>query len=224
MSRDIDIERILARNPFFSGITPASRQALSRIVIPKHLAKGETVFHEGQTGHSLCILCYGAVRLYKSTGGGRDTVIKLVKPGEMFAEVILFEEKRYPVSATAVQDSLILLLPRHQVHCLLNEHAFRDDFIAMLMRKQRHLTRRIQHLTAESVEQRFFAFLREQYGEKTAYSIPLSKKEIASAIGVNPETFSRLLYRLKRDLNLRWHNGLLELPAGFWESRESEVY
>jgi CRP/FNR family transcriptional regulator len=223
MSPDIDIERILARNPFFAGITPASRRALSRIVIPRHLEKGEAVFHEGQSGHSLCILCYGAVRLYKSTDGGKDTVIKLVNPGEMFAEVILFEEKKYPVSAMAVQDSLILLLPRHQIHCLLNEHAFRDDFIAMLMRKQRHLTRRIQHLTAESVEQRFFTFLREQYGEKAAYAIPLSKKEIASAIGVNPETFSRLLNRLKRDLGLSWRNGVLSMPAGFWESRESEV-
>jgi CRP-like cAMP-binding protein len=94
----------------------------------------------------------------------------------------------------------------------------------MLMRKQRHLTRRIQHLTAESVEQRFFAFLREQYGEKPAYTIPLSKKEIASAIGVNPETFSRLLYRLKRELGLSWRNGVLTIPAGFWESREREAY
>jgi CRP-like cAMP-binding protein len=52
------------------------------------------------------------------------------------------------------------------------------------------------------VEERFIRSLLEQYGKKNEYYIPLSKKDIASAIGTIPETLSRLLNRMRREGNL----------------------
>jgi CRP/FNR family transcriptional regulator len=89
----------------------------------------------------------------------------------------------------------------------------------MLMRKQRYLTERILYLTTREVEDRFFDFLAEQYGRRDVYDIPLAKKDVAAAIGTIPETFSRLLLRLKAEGLGSWDGDRLELAPGFWQHR-----
>jgi CRP-like cAMP-binding protein len=110
------------------------------------------------------------------------------------------------------------MLPKREVHCLLAQDQFRSDFIKMLMRKQRHLTQRILNLTLHDMEDRFFLFLREQYGERQEYTVNFSKKDIAAAIWTNPETLSRLIQRLKRDAVITWSGRRLALKDEFWES------
>jgi CRP-like cAMP-binding protein len=214
-----DTRKLLKNTDFFQGISEKSLRVLAAICIPKKVQKRELIFLEGQEGRSMFILAQGAVQLYKTAIDGRQIVIKTVKAGEIFGEVVLFEETEYPVSAVALQNCLLLGLPKLQIDCLLVSDSFRRDFIAMLMRKQRYLTDRILHLTSRDVEQRLFYFLREQYGEKEEYRITLSKRDIAAAIGTIPETFSRLLLRLKQEQTIQWEGEILRLVKGFWKQR-----
>lgn len=213
----LDITNLLQQVAFFEGISQRSLVQLSHICIPKRVPKRATLFSEGDQGYCMYVLAEGSVQLFKSTLDGREIVIKTVKPGEIFGEVILFEQSCYPVSALALSSSLVLMFARRQIDCLLATEAFRRDFIAMLMRKQRYLAERILALSAHDVEDRFFAFLKEHFGEEEKYFIKMSKKDFASAIGTTPETFSRLLLRLKERGLVRWERNTLKLPAGFWE-------
>jgi CRP-like cAMP-binding protein len=216
-----DVEGLLGRSEFFRGISPRSIRSLAAICIPKTVPRKSILFLEGEKGHSMYMLAEGTAQLYKTTPEGREIVIKTIQPGEIFGEVVLFEEDCYPVSAVTLSSCLLLRLPKLQVHCLLTAEAFRHDFLAMLMRKQRYLTDRILTLSSEDVEQRFYGFLQEQYGRRERYEVPLSKKDIASAIGTIPETFSRLILRLKKSDGLRWEGRTLTLPKGFWQRREA---
>ena len=84
----------------------------------------------------------------------------------------------------------------------------------MLMRKQRYLADRIRQLSTANVEERFFNFLRDQYGADEEIEVAISKKQIAAAIGVTPETFSRLIRKLTREKKLSWTGKRLRLePA-----------
>ena len=76
---------------------------------------------------------------------------------------------------------------------------------------------RILYLTGHDVEERFFLFLQEQFGRLESYRIPLSKKDIAAAIGTIPETFSRLLLRLRNEKKIHWEGETHQLAAGFWQ-------
>jgi CRP/FNR family transcriptional regulator len=214
------IERILKQSNFFKDLTDENLRAIAEIAIPKKFGKKNTIFSEGQDGHSIYLLVHGAVKLYKSSPQGKEVLIKIIDPGEIFGEVILFEKEQYPVTATTLRDSLVLMLPKFQIHCLLNIEKFRNDFISMLMRKQRHLAERILYLTAHDVEERFFLFLKEQYGQKDEYLINMSKKNIASAIGTNPETLSRLIMRLKKDKKIIWEDKKITLKPGFWNNQK----
>jgi CRP-like cAMP-binding protein len=115
----MDIARILSHSDFFRDIGTANLTALAEISIPKKVPKKQTLFFEGDRGHSMYLLVYGTIQLLKSAPDGRDVVIKMLGPGEIFAEVVLFEQDRYPVSAVALEESLVLMIPKRQVHCLL---------------------------------------------------------------------------------------------------------
>jgi CRP-like cAMP-binding protein len=215
----VDAFAILGGAEFFRGISARSLRSLAAACIPKRVDRRVLLFHEGQEGDSLYILAEGTVQLYKSTEDGREVVIRTLKAGELFGEVVLFEARQYPASAITLAPSVLLRLTRLQVDCLLADPGFRADFIAMLMRKQRYLTERILYLTTREVEDRFFDFLAEQYGRREAYDIPLAQKEVAAAIGTIPETLSRLLLRLKAEGLGNWEGDRLQLAPGFWQRR-----
>jgi CRP-like cAMP-binding protein len=216
----MDIETLLEQSSLFQWISAESRKAVASICIPKAYGKRETIFMEGQKGHSMYLLAQGAVQLSKTSQDGKEAVIKLIQPGEMFAEAILFEKDEYPVSAVALTAVEAFLIPRRQFLCLLEGEGFRNDFIAMLLAKQRYLADRVFQVTALDVERRFYNFLRDHFGEHEEYRIELSKRDIALAIDALPETLSRLLLKLKEEGALEWDGDVLKLKKGFWANKE----
>jgi len=129
----MDVAAYLNRSEFFKGITQKSLRSLAEICVPKRIKKRETIFLEGHEASSMYLLVSGSVQLFKNSPDGREIVIKIVRPGEIFGEVILFEEREFPVNATALSEGLVLALPKMQISCLLENEEFRNDFIAMLM-------------------------------------------------------------------------------------------
>ena len=209
----MDITAILAQVNFFADLGDESRRALAGVCIPREAAKGDVLFRESDDGHSVYVCNRGRVRLHKTGPGGEEIVLKVVRPGETFAEVVLFEQARYPVTAVALEPCGLFLIPRRDMRALLRRDDFRDDFIGMLMRKLRHLAERVPLLTTVDVEARLFHFLEEQFGPVASVQAGISKKEVAAAIGTTPETLSRLLARLEAEGRLRWRGRRIERPA-----------
>ncbi len=204
---------ILAQAHFFRELGDASRRALAEIAIPRDVRPREILFREGDAGHSVYLVARGRIRLSRAGPHHREVVIKVVRPGETFAEVVLFEQSRYPVTAAALTDTGVFLFPRRDWLALLERTEFREDFLKMLLRRQRELTERIVYLTGYDVEQRLFRFLEEQCGADAVAILPLSKKDAAAAIGATPETLSRLLLRLEREGRLVWKGRRVERPS-----------
>lgn len=208
----MDLEIILAQTHFFRTLAPESRRALAAIAIPRAVRKRDVLFREGDEGHSMYVLNRGRVQLLKRGPGDTAVVIRTVAPGESFAEVVLFERQRYPVTAVALTEALVFLLPKRDLRALLSREDFRDDFIAMLLRRQRYLTERIVERSSDDVERRLLRFLRDQFGDATRVDVEFSKKDAAAAIGTTPETLSRLLQRLERAGRLSWKGRVLRRP------------
>ena len=213
----LKVEQLLDRSPFFKDLSKVNRKKLAVICIGKNYRKNERLFWEGDKGYAFFLMESGVIQLYKMGPDGREVVIKTVRQGEIFAEVILFEENRYPVSAEAVKESRVYTIPKHQYICLLEDRAFRDDYIRLLLRKQRYLTDRIVYLTSYGVADRFYIFLKEQFGMKERIECELSKKDMAAAIGVTPESLSRHLLRLREKGWLTWNNKNINITQTYWD-------
>jgi CRP-like cAMP-binding protein len=211
--------QIIDHARFFEGISRSSKESLASLCLAHEQRRKSILFHEGDPGEAMFLLAGGRVGLHKITPDGREVAIKVIKPGEVFAEVILFEERVYPVTAVALTDILIFKLPRRDLLGLLRQEDFRNDFIAMLLRKQRYLAEKIRQLTSQDVEERLRAFLREQYGEQPQINAEINKKQMALAIGITPETLSRLLLQLKRRKCLTWKGGMITSTPTFWQGQ-----
>jgi CRP/FNR family transcriptional regulator len=207
---------LIRQTEFFHGISERNQRTLASVAVLKTVQKREYLFTEGQKGTAVFVLASGGIQLMKTTAEGREIVIRTVQAGEHFAEVILFERDTFPVSALAVKKSVVLQIAKFDFQQLLKESVFLNDFITMLTRRMRYLTERILYLTSCDVDERFFLFLREHYGEKETYTLSLSKKDIAAAIGASPETFSRLMLRIREEGKGGLKGKVLNLRRGFW--------
>ena len=209
----MDRMALLAQAHFFGDLTPDSRRRLADYCMPRDFRKRSELFLEGSQGEAMFLLARGQVQLHKHAPDGTEVVIKVVKPGESFGEVVLFEQRSYPVTATALTDVRVYAIPVSAVRALLEYTDFRADFLSGVMRRMRYLAERVLYLTACDVEERLRRFLREQYGDAPSVEVAISKRDIARAIGTTPETISRVIRRLEKDGELQWRGRRLCRPA-----------
>lgn len=212
----MDTLKALRETGFFRGLSDDALRRLAACCAPTSVPKREYLFHEGRKGSGLFVLQEGRLQLVKTAADGREVVVRTVDEGETFAEVMLFEADVYPVSAVALSRSVVLRVGGSDLLRLLDDRAFRTEFLRLLFRRMRYLAERILYLTTCDVEARFFGFLRERYGEREHYALTMSKKDIASAIATTPESLSRLIDRLRRERRAQWAGKTVRLKAGFW--------
>lgn len=209
----------LMKTALFRDLAEESLARLSEGSRRLEIARGEHLFFEGDEGRDLFVLAEGGVRLYKLSADGQETTVKLVNPFEAFAEFALFGGGGYPVSAIAVKYSVVHAFPGSTFQALLEDRAFRREFISTLIGRLRYLSQRIHYITAYDVEQRFFRFLYEQCGPVEKCKVEMPKKEIAATIGTIPETLSRLILRLRDRGDIEWKGSTITLREGFWREQ-----
>jgi len=207
-----DPEALLAQVSFFADMPRDVRRTLAEVVLARELSRGECLFRQGQRGRSMYVLLNGRLRLSRSSPEGGAQVLKVVRPGEIFAEVVLFERDDYPADAVAIEPSRVLEIRREDLRRCLDRAEFRDAWIAMLLRRLHELASRIPSRLAPRVEDRLLFFLNEQFGDAPRVETSLTRRDVAAAIGVTPEALSRVLARLRRQGRMRWEGRILERP------------
>ena len=211
-------EETLSKSLFFGGL---STEIISEVVKrgrTETFNKDEIIFFEGDKGEKFFFLIEGLVKIYKSADNDREIVLRHIRPGEMFGEVILFESETYPVSATALRGSTLFSINRTLFMELFREEPFRKYFTGNIFRKLRYLADKVAFLNAYDVEERFFLFIDEHYGIKPVINVDITKAELADGIGTIPETISRLMARLKLNELVVWNKNEIKLNIDYARS------
>jgi CRP/FNR family transcriptional regulator, dissimilatory nitrate respiration regulator len=218
----LDSEKILKKLDLFKSLDSQALKELSENAIHRTLEPKETLFNEGFDGLYFYILLEGSIRIFKTSYDGKESTIKIISTGEFFAEAVLFGKKKYPGSAVATEASEVLAIHKDSFLKMINNPDSRNAFLNAIFEKLRFLTDQIHYLSSSDVEDRFFRFLIGNYGKKNRYNITIPKKDIASAIGTIPETFSRLILRLTRMGILAWKQNTVIIKEDFWEKNFPE--
>jgi CRP/FNR family transcriptional regulator len=213
----MDFDALLSQTNLLSGLSGTSMRRITDALAVRTVPRNTTLFLERQEGESLFVLVSGSVKLQRVSDEGREVVVNVVQPGEMFAEVILFEDSRYPVTAVAAEESQVIEIPRRKVHELLAEEDFRNEFLGGVMRKLRFLVDQVYVLTSCDVRERFLRFLRRRYGLRERYRLAVPKKDIAAVLGTTPETLSRTLADLQDDGYISMQGRELSVFPAAWE-------
>ncbi len=184
----------------FSDLTPREREAVDRITSTRRYARGETIFAEGQDGAGFFIVRTGRVKIYKLSADGKEQILHIFGPGELFAEAAAFDDHPYPANADALEDASVLFIPKRPFSDLiaLNPRiALR--MLGVMSRRLHHLAALIDDLSLKEVPARlarYLLHLRPDPPAHTVITLDITKAQLASSLGTIPETLSRGITKL----------------------------
>lgn len=153
------------------------------------------------------IVIKGRVALVKSSESGKELVVSLLPPGDIFGVVLSIEDKPSAYTARAQMDSTILKLPYHEFRDLLAYHPeLYSEFTSYLMQRVEESHTFSKRLAHDRVEVRVAAGLLAlvtefaQYSRESAeYTLEITRLELADITGTTPETAIRVTKKMERE-------------------------
>jgi CRP-like cAMP-binding protein len=189
----------LRRHHLFSQLPEKIFEEVCGLAMLKRLACHSTLMHQGDPAKRFFLLVSGQIKLYRLTGEGQENLVEIIHPGQTFAEALLFSQARlYPVSATALKDSVLVSIEGSHYRNALEDQPKVCLAILASMSVHLHLRLRdIDTLTMASASRRVINFLFQERNPVSGLIVlQVSKRLVASKLGIQPETFSRILHRL----------------------------
>jgi CRP/FNR family cyclic AMP-dependent transcriptional regulator len=106
------VDEILARAGIFQGVEPSAVAALTKQLQPVDFPRGHTVFAEGEPGDRLYIIISGKVKIGRRSPDGRENLLTIMGPSDMFGELSIFDPGPRTSSATTITEVLARRLRR----------------------------------------------------------------------------------------------------------------
>jgi CRP-like cAMP-binding protein len=189
----------MRRHHLFARLPDKAMQEVCGLATLKRLEGGSPLFHQGDKAERFYFLLNGQIKLHRVISDGQEKLVEVIRPGQSFAEALLFTGMPlYPVAATALKDSLLVSIDGAHYRRLLEEHPqICLDILATLSIRLHQRLNEIDTLTLANASRRVARFLlQEQQGNCGFIQLDVPKRLIASKLGIQPETFSRILHRL----------------------------
>jgi len=207
------LSKELNQIPRFSGLKPTTLKWLTERIHRIKVAKSNFVFSEGDSCDALFIVESGSIKIFKSLESGRELTIDIFYHGDALGEVALIDEGEYPASATALEDSTILKLPKEDYIKLLTFSDATSSVIRDLSLRMRALNRRVRELGSGEVEQRLALVvltIAQRSNPKNTETLvcDLTRQELSSLVGARMETVIRIISK--------WHKSgiAIKSPSG----------
>lgn len=194
--------------PIFAELTDQQLQEIHAKTIERPYSKSSTIFFEGDPGEGFYYVQAGKVKIIKTSDDGREHIINILGPGELFAEVLLFHDAAYPATAIAVEDSRIGVIRNSELEKLvMQNNLLALHLIRALSRRLLFAQGKIKNLALSDVRTRTAAVLlrlleQQKSGNATnnvALKLDFSRQDLAALVGTTRETVTRTLSALKKD-------------------------
>jgi len=200
--RQAVIENTLPSCQLFMGLPTADIASIASFGVPKHVAKGEYLFREGDRSEGFYVVQRGAINVHRVSAAGKEQVIHLF-PIESFAEATLATEGGYPADARATEPTTVLLVPKNDFIELLRRRP--ELSLRMLGSMSQHLrviVGLLDDLTLKDMETRVANWLlkrcpRPVGDREVEIKLDRTKRVLAAELGATSDTLSRTLAKFR---------------------------
>ena len=194
-------EDVLRRAPLFEALDEEETRALRSGVTDVDLARGERLFDEGDDGDRLYVVLDGKIKLTRTSPDGRENLVSLVGPGEMFGELSLFDPRPRTMTASAVTDVRLAALAHENLRSWLTGHPdVALHLLAALARRLRRTNEVMSDLVFTDVPGRVAKALLDlaaRFGTQQEDGLQvdhdLTQEELAQLVGASRETVNKAL-------------------------------
>jgi CRP/FNR family transcriptional regulator len=214
-----DIARFLKANPVFAGVPDQELHGLEAVAREERCRARDWIFAEGDPALWFCVVRSGRVKILKHARTGKDVVLEMLGPGEVFGGVAVIEKRAYPASAQAAEASVVVKIPQAAIVALAERYpTLIKEMALMIGRRLRDAHDALKSLAVDPVEARLAATLlrlaREGARQGPAATLPfhLTRQSLADMAGTTVETTIRVVSRWLKDGRLEEKDGRFVLP------------
>jgi len=169
--------------------------------------KGKILFLHGDEATHFYYIKSGWIKLFRETLDGTQAVVDILTDSHILGDTSIFENGIYPYSAEIVEPSEIIILPISPLEEeITNNSKFAFDMLTSMAKYRRQQDREIEHRSIQNASQRIGCFLlrlmKQNEDGLVQIHLPYDKMLVASRLGMQPETFSRALKKLKNETGI----------------------
>ena len=194
-------QEVIRKAPLFTALDDVAAASLLANMVSVKISKGSVLFAEGDEGDQLYVIAEGKLKLGTSSGDGRENLLSILGPGEMFGELSLFDPGPRTSTATAVTDAKLLSLGQEKLLPWLAENPMVSlQLLARLAQRLRRTNEAVGDLVFSDVPGRVakaLIDLGERFGKQTADGLfvhhDLTQEELAQLVGASRETVNKAL-------------------------------
>ncbi len=192
---------MVRRAPLFAALDDEAQQALLGQMNSSRLERGDILFREGDQGDTLYVIGEGKVKLGRTSADGRENLIAILGPGEMFGELSLFDPGPRTMTATAVAETQLMGLGNESLTMLLTGRPeVAKSLLAALAARLRRTNEHLADLVFTDVPGRVAKALLDlanRFGRPVEDGImvahDLTQEELAQLVGASRETVNKAL-------------------------------
>jgi CRP-like cAMP-binding protein len=198
---DTSLQQVVQSAPLFRELSPEAADALVQSMSEVHLGRGEVLFHEGDAGDAVYVVVEGKVKLGRTAPDGRENLLAILGPGQMFGELSLFDPGPRSATVTAVTDTVFLVLSHEGLQrWLLARPEVARGLLAQLAGRLRRANDIVADLVFSDVPGRVAKALLDlsrRFGAPAEGGIrvahDLTQEELAQLVGASRETVNKAL-------------------------------
>jgi CRP/FNR family cyclic AMP-dependent transcriptional regulator len=195
------MEDVVRNAPLFLALDEEASIALRASMVEMDLARGEVIFSEGDAGDRLYVIVDGKIKLGTSSSDGRESLLAILGPGEMFGELSLFDPGPRTATATALTETTLLGLGHDALGPWLNGRpGVAQALLKALSQRLRRTNENLSDLVFSDVPGRVakaLLDLNEKFGENRSdgsyVEHDLTQEELAQLVGASRETVNKAL-------------------------------
>ena len=193
----VALRQALQSVTFFRGLDTPLLDVLIRAAVWRTYAAGAVVFLEGEAASGLYQVHTGWLKVLKLSVDGREQVLRLIGPGEVFNEIGVFAGRPNPATAITLEPAGIWLIEHRAVRQVLESHpSVAIQVMERMADRIGDLVMLVADLSLRTVEERLARLLLQTPGDVLVRPPWATQAELAARLGTVPDVLSRTLRSL----------------------------
>jgi len=188
----------LRNHPLFREFPPVVIEHFGTYMTRRSVRRGATIFAKGDPGTGLMAVLWGSVKISVPTPDGREAVLNIINPGEIFGEMALLDGRPRSADAVAMDDCELMVIDRRDFIPFLREQPdIALKFIEILCARIRHTSEQVEDVMYLSFPGRLAKTLLQLTGGPEApaahRNVRITQRELSSIIGMSRESTNKQL-------------------------------
>lgn len=180
--------------PIFNSLSSEEMVEIANITSEASFEKGQRIYMQGDKGDKLYVIHSGRVKISRITESGKEQVIRILSSGDFMGELSLFSSMPLMDNAEVLSNTVMCVIDGEKLKTLMKKYPeITFKIMEELSTRLEKAENAIENISIHGVEKRIADALLELKNEKDEVKLSMSKRDLASYLGMSQETLSRKL-------------------------------